>query len=260
MLQGTTPGDARPSGFTPWQMVARDHVNPLGGERLYRIGLVPPDSAVPAWRAGDIAEFEMPDGQRRSYSIASLPSEGRLDLLVRETKTTDGRLGAGTAWLLHQNQPGQTISLRIKPNDAFRAPAGDGPLLLVGAGSGLAGLRPHILEALGAKQPAWLIYGERHGDSHGHSCRELQAWHRDGSLYRFNLALSCPEGGQGRYVQDIVTQYAGDLKHFMAPGGRVAMCGGRAMGAAVDAALTQALGEDWMTTAIAESRYRRALF
>lgn len=245
---------------TAWQMVSRQHLNPSGAERIYRVGLAPSGFVAPAWRAGDIAEFEMPDGQRRSYSISSVPSEGRLDLLVREVRMADGTPGRGTAWLLHGTHPGEQINLRIKPNEAFHTPAGEGPLLLIGAGSGLAGLRPHILEALAAGRPVWLMYGERHSDSHNDLCRELQAWHLDGKLYRFNLALSHPEAGQGRYVQDIVSQYAADLRHFLGANGRVMTCGSRAMGTAVEDALKQALGDAWMSAAADEERYRLALY
>lgn len=245
--------------FTPWRMIVREHLNPSAGERLFRIGLVPSSGALD-WRAGDIAEFEMPDGQVRSYSIASVPSEGRLDLLVRETRTAEGKRGYGTAWLLHQTRSGDLIRLRLRSNKAFHDPGGDGPLLLIGAGSGFAGLRPHILEALETKRPAWLLYGDKHCESHSHLCREMQAWHLNGVLYRSNLAFSHPDPGQGRYVQDVISQYASDIRHFMGAGGRVMVCGGRALGAAVQLALGQAMGEAWMGEALADRRYRQALF
>jgi len=253
-MMETSTGD----GFEPWPMAVRAHLNPSGTERIYRIGLLPPASAT--WRAGDIAEFELPDGQRRSYSIASVPAEGRLDLLVRDVRAANGKPGRGTAWLLHETQPGDRIRLRVRPNDAFRAPAGDGPLLLVGAGSGLAALRPHILEALASDRPAWLVYGERHCDVDSQLCRELQAWHVGGQLYRLNLALSHPQPGQGRYVQDIIAQYAGDIRHFMGEAGSAMICGSPVMGAAVETALTDTLGEGWMGAAAREVRYRQALY
>ena len=188
--------------FTPWRLIVREHLNPSAGERIFRIGLAPLDAALD-WRAGDIAEFELPDGQMRSYSIASVPSEGRLDLLIRETRTPEGTLGRGTAWLL---------------------------------------------------------YGDKSCESHSHLCREMQAWHLNGVLYRFNLALSHPKPGQGRYVQDVISQYATDIRHFMGAGGQVMVCGGLALGAAVETALGEALGEAWMGEAFTDTRYRQALF
>ncbi len=248
------------AGFRSWSLQTRDHLNPASAERIFRVGLVPADSGALTWKAGDIAEFEMPDGQRRAYSISSMPSEGRLDLLVREVRLADGTLGRGTAWLLHDLQPGHPVSLRIKPNHAFHAPAGDSPLLLIGAGSGLAGLRPHVLEAARSRRPVWLVYGERRSDSHGRLCRELQAWHLDGGLYRLNLAFSHPDAGQGQYVQDVMSQYATDIRHFMGSAGVAMICGGQALGAAVDVALIRILGDAWMAAAVDDKRYRQALF
>lgn len=243
--------------FSSWRVDARDHLNPAGGERIFRVGLTP--SSDIAWRAGDIAELALPNGERRTYSISSMPGEGRLDLLVREVRAPDGTLGQGTAWLLHQVRTGDGISVRIRAHVPFHAPDQDGPLLLVGAGSGLAGLRPHILEASETSRPVWLIYGERHSDRDSAQCRELNAWHREGALYRFNLALSHPEA-MGAYVQDVIARYATDLKPYLGDTGAVMTCGGRTMGAAVEEALRAARGNDWIEAAFGDGRYRQALF
>ena len=244
--------------FSSWHVARQDHLNPGGGERIFRVGLTAPSHIV--WRAGDIAELALPNGELRSYSISSMPDEGRLDLLVREVRAPDGTLGQGTAWLLHDVRPGDGISLRVRSHEAFQAPVSEAPLLLIGAGSGLAGLRPHILEASGRRRPVWLIYGERHCDSDNALCRELNAWHREGTLYRFNLALSRPEPGSGAYVQDVISRYATDLWSYVGEGGVVMTCGSRTMGAAVDQALLSAFGSHWMEAARAGARYRQALF
>ncbi len=248
------------SRFSPWRMVVQDHVNPAGGERMFRVGLAAAAGDGIVWRAGDIAELELPNGQTRSYSIASTPAEGRLDLLVREVRAPDGTLGQGTAWLIHDARPGDELPVRIRSHEAFRAPASEGPLLLVGAGSGLAGLRPHVLEAALRRQPVWLIYGERHSDGDSVLCRELNAWHRNGTLYRFNLALSRPEAGEGAYVQDVIGRYATDLRSYLGTSGAVMACGSRPMGAAVEQSLRAVCGHGWIDAALAVARYRQALF
>jgi len=247
------------AGFSSWQVAVRAHMNPGGGERIFRVGLTPPGSDI-VWRAGDIAELALPNGDLRCYSIASIPGEGRLDLLVREVRASDGTLGKGTAWLLHDVRPGEEIPLRVRVHAPFHAPAAEGPLLLIGAGSGLAGLRPHILEAAQRRQPVWLIYGERQPDRDNALCRELNAWHREGTLYRFNLALSRADAGEGAYVQDIVARYAADVRAYLGPHGVVMTCGGRVMGAAIETALTTVCGREWVDVALADARYRQALF
>ncbi len=142
MKRDAAVSDTGTVGFTSWRVVMREHLNPVGSERIFRVGLAPAEAANMTWRAGDLAEFEMPGGNRRTYSISSVPSEGRLDLLVREVKAPDGTFGRGTAWLLHELRLHDRIQVRIRRHEPFHAPVDDQPLLLIGTGSGLAGLRP----------------------------------------------------------------------------------------------------------------------
>lgn len=246
--------------FTAWRVVMRDHLNPVGHERIFRIGLAPAEAAGVTWRAGDLAEFEMPDGNRRTYSISSVPSEGRLDLLVREVRTPDGTFGRGTAWLLHELRLDDRIRVRIRHHEAFHAPVDKCPLLLIGAGSGLAGLRPHILEAAEVRRPVWLVYGERHIDRDNRLCRELQSMHQSGRLYRLNLAFSRFEDGHSYYVQDVIMQYATDISHYLGAAGAIMTCGSLVMGQAAEMAAKWVMGDNWMNTASSERRYRKALY
>lgn len=83
----TTAPDWTPAAWDRWRLTARRHLNPgsPGGE-AYHLALEPLDGPAD-WVAGDIAEIGVPtpDGGEvsREYSIASLPSDGRLELLVR---------------------------------------------------------------------------------------------------------------------------------------------------------------------------------
>ncbi len=83
---------------------------------------------------------------------------------------------------------------------------------------------------------------------------------RGGRLYRLNLAFSSLVDGQGRYVQDIVTQYATDISNYLAGSGLIMTCGSLAMGRAVEQALKGVLGEIWMNAAFDDFRYRQALY
>src|SRR5690606_35541534 len=108
----------------------------------------------PEWQAGDLAQLLVPaDPQRpRDYSIASLPADGALHLLVRQQRREDGTPGLASRRLaeapLHEGGPddasrcGEPLMLRIRPNRSFRLEGNAGrKLLLVGNGSGIAGLR-----------------------------------------------------------------------------------------------------------------------
>ncbi|WP_443747157.1 NADPH cytochrome P450 oxidoreductase family protein [Asticcacaulis solisilvae] len=246
---------AASAAFPKWKLVERKRLNPRGSGAIWRIGFVPDGDRL-MWRAGDLAEIETLDGHRRDYSIASLPSEGQLNLLVREVRTADGAYGKGSGLLIRGLEPGGTIGLRVKTHDGFHAAEGKGPVLLVGAGSGLAGLRPHILEALAAGRSVRVVYGERHPVNDAGLCEELVRWRDEGRI-ALDLAFSRPDDGQGRYVQAVV---GADVAAWLGDDGAVMVCGGLDMGKGVEAALRSVCGGAWVDQAFADGRYRRDLY
>jgi sulfite reductase (NADPH) flavoprotein alpha-component len=243
---------------TFWRLKDRRVLNPdSSAQKLYQIDLSP-DGALPSWQAGDLAEIVTPSGRRRDYSVASLPSEGVLRLYVRQVVRDDGQMGEGSGRLTQDLQVNERLKLRLKSHDGFHAPEGQGPLLLIGAGSGLAGLRAHILQARARRRPCWLIYGERHPETDGALCEEMKAWQSEGALARLDLAFSAPDEGQGRYVQYILGE--SDARDWLGATGSVLVCGGLDMGKGVEAVLRDHLGAAWVEDAVATGRYRRDLY
>lgn len=240
----------------PWRLEARTRLNPLGSHPLYHLSFT---GQALAWQAGDLVEITTPHGHRRDYSIASLPEEGRLDLYVREVRKANGECGDGSGLLIAGLEAGESLPLRLKSHKGFHAPEGDGPLLLIGAGSGLAGLRAHILQANAQKRPVWLIYGERHPQRDGALANTMQAWREEGRLARLDLAFSRPDEGPGQYVQAVVSAHA-DIPAWLGDTGTILCCGGRDMGLAVEHALATALGQAWVDDAKVSGRYRRDLY
>ncbi|HEX7857218.1 MAG TPA: NADPH cytochrome P450 oxidoreductase family protein [Sphingobium sp.] len=249
----------------PWRIVARDHLNPApedvpGVSGLFRIMLEPEDGALPDWQAGDLFEITTPTGHRRDYSVASLPDEGRVTLLVREVVDADGRRGEGSGLLVEATPVEGTVSGRLRDHAPFHAPAGDGPLLLIAAGSGFAGIRPHAIEAMWAGRRLWIILGERRPDIDARITSEAQAWDREGRLVRLDLAYSRLGEGRGRYVQHVVTSEAEAVARYLGQEGAIMLCGGLAMGKEVEAAVEQALGAAWVAAARAAGRYHADLY
>ncbi len=241
----------------PWRLEARTRLNPLGDNPLYYLSFT---GQIADWQAGDLVEVTTPHGHRRDYSIASLPEEGRLDLFVREVRKANGERGDGSGLLIENIQAGDSLPLRVKSHKGFRMPEGDGPLLLIGAGSGLAGLRAHILHANAQKRPVWLVYGERHPELDGALADQMKAWRDDGRLARLDLVFSRPDEGEGQYVQAVVTAQAVDIPAWLSEGGAILCCGGRDMGLAVEQALAGALGQAWVDEAKVSGQYRRDLY
>jgi sulfite reductase (NADPH) flavoprotein alpha-component len=197
----------------------------------------------------------------RDYSIASLPSDGVLELIVRQEYHADGALGLGSGWLTeHAPLHGQSLA-RVRRNSAFHAPEDDRPLILIGNGSGLAGLRSLLKARIAAgHRRNWLLFGERNA-AHDFYCRdELQAWLASGELTRLDLAFSRDQGHK-RYVQDCLNEAAEPLREWLAEGAAVYVCGSLAgMAAGVDAVLHEVLGAAGVRELAEQGRYRRDLY
>lgn len=96
----------------------------------------------------------------REYSAASIASDGTLDLVIRQVRHDDGQLGIGSGWLIAHLPVGTTTLLRFRPNPGFRLTAEqpNWPLILIGNGTVIAGLRAHLrAQAHGGHKSHWLV-------------------------------------------------------------------------------------------------------
>ncbi len=195
----------------------------------------------------------------REYSIASLPEDGHMELLVRKAVKDDGSLGLGSGWLTGICPVGGTVSLRIRPNPNFRSP-GDVPVILIGAGTGMAGLRVHLKHrAQKGRKQSWLLFGER-GPGDLYYADEIAAWQADGTLARADLVFSRGQPAR-RYVQHLVAE-AGEVvrEWVMTRGAAILVCGGVEMAAGVQDALAAILGEEMLESMTQDGRYRRDIY
>ena len=197
----------------------------------------------------------------REYSIASLPADGSLHLLVRLMQREDGTPGIGSGWLCRHAAIGDGIDLRIRSNPNFHAPSDSQPMILIGNGTGLAGLRAHLKAraAVGAHRN-WLLFGERNAAADRLHADELDAWQTTGVLERLDLVFS-RDGHPQRYVQDALHAHAGTLRAWVDEGAALYVCGSlEGMAPGVDAALNEILGQSRMTALADAGRYRRDVY
>lgn len=197
----------------------------------------------------------------REYSIASLPADGALHLLLRRMRRPDGAPGLGSGWLGDHAAIGGAIALRIRSNANFHPPEPQRPLILIGNGTGIAGLRAHLKARIAAgAHRNWLLFGER---SAQHDCfyrDDILQWRVDGRLERLDLAFSRDQP-QRVYVQDLLSQSAEVLRHWVTEGAAIYVCGSlKGMAPGVDAVLRDTLGNEQVEQMLADGRYRRDVY
>lgn len=253
--------------FSFWRLQSRRLLNPgSAGNPCHLLSLVPVGD-LPDWQAGDIAEIRLPSPasateppQHRDYSIASLPDSGCLQLLVREMRTADGGLGAGSRFLLHEINAGDELSLHIRPNRHFHLPDTPAPLLLIGNGTGIAALRALLLaRAQSGQHDNWLVFGERTAAHDFFFADDLQRWQQQGHLQWLDLAWSREAVG-GRHVQDVLQAEAATVEAWLQRGACLYVCGSTEMGRGVDACLEALIGVDALQALRLSGRYRRDLY
>ncbi len=251
----------------PWRLQERVHLNPgSAGEPVCHLVLLPNDGhALPEWQAGDLVQIEAPaaPGEPRDYSIASVPEDGALHLLVRQSRRPDGSLGAASGWLTQEAEPGAEVMLRVRTHSGFRI--GDNAhrrLILIGNGTGLAGLRGHMRGRIAATgtAPMWLLFGERNAHCDAHHREEIDGWVRQGWLDRVDWVFSRDQA-ERRYVQHALADAAPRVRDWVAQGAAVYVCGSlEGMAAEVHRTLQQILGEEPLRQLAAQGRYRRDVY
>lgn len=196
----------------------------------------------------------------RRYSIASIASDGRLHLLVRQVRHAGG-LGLGSGWLTTGIDIGDNVMLRIVDNPQFALKANSAPAIFIGNGSGLAGLRAHLrARATQGHQRNWLLFGERQRACDFLYEEEITTWQNNGTLSRVDLAFSRDQP-ERLYVQEKLRHAADQLQAWLHEGAVIYVCGSlQGMAAGVDAVLTEIIGSAGLEDLIRQGRYRRDVY
>ncbi len=265
-LAGTDDApDWQGPAFTPWRLVARRLMNAGSqGNGIYHLEFTPlAGAALPDWESGDLVQIRIPDdAYPRDYSIASIPQDGRIHLLIRLHRHADDSYGAASGWLTQTLNIGDTADLRWRRHERFQLGENAArPLILIGNGSGIAGLRAHLkARALMGGARTWLIFGERNAACDFHYRVDIEAWHRAGVIEKLDAVFSRDQA-ECRYVQDRLLEDADAVRDWVNRGAAIYVCGSlRGMAAGVDDALTAILGSAALDELSRTGRYRRDVY
>ncbi|MCC6231534.1 MAG: sulfite reductase subunit alpha, partial [Verrucomicrobiales bacterium] len=205
--------------------------------------------------------------QPRLYSISSSPKAhpGEVHLTVSAVRyQAHGRDRRGVASCFLADRcaaPDTRVPVFVHANPAFRPPAPDAPLIMIGPGTGIAPFRAFLEErrAIGATGRNWLLFGDQHEATDFLYREELESWRRDGTLHRLDLAWSRDQEAKV-YVQDRLREAAAEVWDWLENGATVCVCGDAArMAKDVDAALHQILQQVGHLTPDAATRYLQSL-
>jgi sulfite reductase (NADPH) flavoprotein alpha-component len=169
--------------------------------------------------------------QSRDYSIASSPltHPDHVHLTVATVRYDAGdrrRGGVASTFLAHR---GDTVRVHLRPNNNFRLPADDVPIIMVGPGTGIAPFRAFLQErqATGASGRAWLFFGDRRRRTDFLYGDELEGFATSGTLTRLDLAFSRDGSGDApkTYVQHRMRENATELFGWLRDGAHLYVCG-----------------------------------
>ncbi len=165
----------------------------------------------------------------RLYSIASDPdtNPGEAHLTVAAVRyTLFGRphWGAASNYL---SGGADQVPVYVETNDHFRLPpAGDLPIIMIGAGTGIAPYRAFVEHRRehGHRGENWLVFGDRNLATDFLYQIEWLRYRKDGTLNRLDLAFSRDQKKKV-YVQHRILEQAKLIYSWLERGAHIYVCG-----------------------------------
>lgn len=145
------------------------------------------------FRAGQYLQLVLPDGSRRSYSMANPPHES--DGLTLHVRHVPG--GCFTA-RVPELQPGDTLDVELPFGDFSLRTGTERPVVFVAGGTGFSPIKS-ILDDMakrGVQRQAVLFWGARRAE-HLYLLSAVERWKRALPGFRFVPAVSEGEAGEG---------------------------------------------------------------
>lgn len=179
--------------------------------------------------------------QFRDYSIASSPlaHPDSVHLTVASVRYEAGGRRHGGVASTYLADRCDKVLVHLRPNNHFRLPAAEVPIIMIGPGTGIAPFRAFLQErrATAATGRSWLFFGDRRRATDYLYGEELEDFLATGVLSRLDLAFS-REQDTKVYVQQRIQENAEEFYGWLQDGAHVYVCGDAdRMAKDVDAAL-----------------------
>lgn len=215
--------------------------------------------------------------QPRLYSLASslsaAPDEAHLTVApLRYTLHGTPRSGVASGLLADRADIDTVLPVYIQSNQHFRLPITDAPILMIGAGTGVAPYRAFLQDrdANAISGKSWLFFGERNFRTDFLYQSEWQDWLKDGRLSRMDVAFSRDRADKV-YVQHRMKEQSRDIFAWLEEGAHVYVCGDAANLApdvhealidivAHEAHTGREAAEDYVRSLQADHRYQRDVY
>ena len=150
------------------------------------------------------------------------------------------RKGVASTFLAERLALGAKAGVFIHKAAHFRLPENpDTPVIMVGPGTGIAPFRAFLeeREAVGAKGPNWLFFGDRRASTDFLYREQLEGWAKSGHLARLDTAFS-RDSERKVYVQHLMSDNAVEFWRWLEKGAHFYVCGDASkMAKDVDSAL-----------------------
>lgn len=215
--------------------------------------------------------------QPRLYSIASSPLEAEDEAhltvsTVRFSLHGEPRAGVASGHIAERLGEDDTLPVYIQANPHFRLPEPERPIIMIGAGTGVAPYRAFMQhrEAEGARGRSWLLFGERNFRTDFLYQTEWQSLLKSKALTRMDVAFS-RDAAEKVYVQHRLLEHAAEVHAWIEDGANIYVCGDAAhLAPDVHEALTRIFveqgrrsretAEEHLKTLARDHRYQRDVY
>ncbi len=197
----------------------------------------------------------------RVYSIVSAPHQEHLNIFVRRHHRTDGTPGIASNYLCDLTK-GQVIQTNIRVHSNFHLPSIDAPLILIGAGTGIAPLIAFLRHraAQNSNQKHWLFFGEQYKNCDFYFQDEIKQLKQQGVITQLSLAWSRDDNAS--YIGEHIKQQHALLRHWINElGAYIYVCGNQTgFGDSVGTVLNNLLGKEKYVLMKQNGRLRTDLY